>query len=142
MHKQLKGYMTVEASFVMPLVLLLYLLIIVSGFYLYDRCVLSQDTYLIAFRTSRLTYGEEAVLDVIYGEMKEDVFDLQYAKKRVDYKQRFYPMFGNGSMVAEAKNDMISIQESGFQNLIKIKKEVRRWNVIEIVREKRRKTYA
>lgn len=59
MNKNWNGYMTVEASFLMPMVLFLYLLIILCGFFLYNRCIISQDNYLLAFRGSRFTEASD-----------------------------------------------------------------------------------
>ena len=69
MCKNLKGYLTVEASFVMPLVIFLYLLIILCGFLLYNRCIISQNDYLVAFRGSRFTEAGINYGEVIYGDM-------------------------------------------------------------------------
>ena len=43
--------MTVEASFVVPVVVCVFAAIIYFSNYLYDRCVLSQDCYVLAFRS-------------------------------------------------------------------------------------------
>ena len=48
--RRFKGYMTVEASFVVPFVICAFVAIIYFSNYLYDRCVLSQDCYILAFR--------------------------------------------------------------------------------------------
>ena len=45
--------MTLEASLVMPMVICVLVLIICFSFYLYGRCVLSQDVYILAFRASQ-----------------------------------------------------------------------------------------
>lgn len=50
--KRMNGYFTVEASLVIPLTVFLFGFIFYLTFYLYDRCVASQDTYLLAFRGS------------------------------------------------------------------------------------------
>lgn len=52
--KAFKGYMTLEASLVMPMVICVLVLIIYFSFYLYGRCVLSQDVYILAFRASQV----------------------------------------------------------------------------------------
>ena len=44
--------MTLEASFVVPMVIGVFAFLIYSSFYLYGRCVISQDAYILAFRTS------------------------------------------------------------------------------------------
>jgi len=48
----LKGYMTVEAAFILPMVLAIYVLIIFTGFFLYDRCLFTQDACILCFRES------------------------------------------------------------------------------------------
>ncbi len=47
-----RAYFTLEMSLVFPIVLFVMALLIHFTFYLYGRCILSQDTYLLAFRTS------------------------------------------------------------------------------------------
>ncbi len=46
------AYFTVEMSLVIPIVLFVMVLIIHFALYLYGRCILSQDVYLLAFRAS------------------------------------------------------------------------------------------
>ena len=48
--RRFKGYMTLEASLVMPMVICVLGLLIYFSYYLYGRCVTSQDAYLLAFR--------------------------------------------------------------------------------------------
>lgn len=55
---QENGYMTVEASLIMPLVFLVILFIIYVGFYQHDRCVMEQAAYRAALRGSSL-YGAD-----------------------------------------------------------------------------------
>lgn len=42
MDKKYRGYLTVEAAFIMPVILFLYLLIILTALFLYCRCAISQ----------------------------------------------------------------------------------------------------
>ena len=44
--------MTLEAALVIPMVICVITLIILFTYYLYGRCVLSQDAYILAFRAS------------------------------------------------------------------------------------------
>ena len=46
------GYMTVEASFIIPMVLCVIVIMIYTAFYLYDRCLFHQDAYLLCYRES------------------------------------------------------------------------------------------
>ena len=44
--------MTLEASLILPMVVCVITLIIYFSYYLYGRCILSQDVYILAFRAS------------------------------------------------------------------------------------------
>ena len=46
------GYMTVEASFIVPLAVMILLLLLYWGFFCYDKTVSIQCSYLAALRTS------------------------------------------------------------------------------------------
>lgn len=47
-----KAYFTVEAALVVPVVLCIFVMIIYLSFYLYDRCVMAQDCYVLSYRQS------------------------------------------------------------------------------------------
>lgn len=55
-YKNAGGYLTVEASLVIPSAVFLIGFLFYMTFYLYDRCVAAQDTYLLAFRGSACGY--------------------------------------------------------------------------------------
>lgn len=58
----LNGYFTVEASLIIPTVILLIAFLFYLTFFLYNRCVLSQDAYVLAFRGSiRCGYRTDSV---------------------------------------------------------------------------------
>lgn len=46
------AYFTVEAALVMPVVLCILVMVIYLSFYLYDRCVMAQDCYVLSYRQS------------------------------------------------------------------------------------------
>lgn len=46
------AYFTVEAALIIPVVLCIFVMIIYLSFYLYDRCVLAQDCYVLSYRQS------------------------------------------------------------------------------------------
>ncbi|MBQ3796407.1 MAG: pilus assembly protein [Butyrivibrio sp.] len=50
--RRFKGYMTVEAAVVIPVVIFVFASLIYFSSYLYTKCVLSQDCYVLAFRAS------------------------------------------------------------------------------------------
>lgn len=51
--------MTVEASFLLPLIFFLILNILYLSFFIYDQCILMQGCYVTALRMERLECGEE-----------------------------------------------------------------------------------
>lgn len=51
-RRQVDGYMTVEAALILPMVLCIYVILIYTGYFLYDRCVATQDAYVLCFRES------------------------------------------------------------------------------------------
>ena len=50
--KRYKGYMTLEASLLMPMVICILALLIYFTYYLYGRCIISEDSYILAFRAT------------------------------------------------------------------------------------------
>lgn len=50
MNRGLKGYMTVEAALIIPMVLCIIVILIYTSFFLYDRCLFAQDSYLLCLR--------------------------------------------------------------------------------------------
>lgn len=50
--KEEDAYFTVEAAVIVPVVLFLFVMIIYLSFYLYDRCVMTQDFYILSYRQS------------------------------------------------------------------------------------------
>lgn len=61
--------MTIEVSFIMPMVLLLFMLIIMSGLFQFKRCIVSQNDYLMDFRTKREMMISNNNGEVLYGNM-------------------------------------------------------------------------
>lgn len=70
-ERKWNGYMTVEASLLVPMVLFLCLFLILVCFFLYNRCIISQNNYIDALRESRSVYRNSEMIEVIYGEMGE-----------------------------------------------------------------------
>ena len=133
MCKNLKGYLTVEASFVMPLVIFLYLLIILCGFLLYNRCIISQNDYLVAFRGSRFTEAGINYGEVIYGDMMLREPDSQYVESRLQYQMRFYPFCRVEENRIKGDNLQVSIETVSYGGSLKIKKKSERINIVGLI---------
>lgn len=87
LRKTAKGYMTVEASFIITWTIFLFVLLIYLSFYSYDKCVLFQDAYAVCFRGS-IQKKEEQVVSYINAHIKEQFgskyFGVGQVQGRVD----------------------------------------------------------
>lgn len=75
MRKTVKGYMTVEASFLVTWTIFIFIFLIYLSFYSYDKCVLFQDAYAVCFRGS-IQKDESQVVPYINSHIQE-----QFGKK-------------------------------------------------------------
>ncbi len=138
MNKKWNGYLTVEASFLMPMVLFLYMLVILCGFYLYNRCVISQDNYLLAFRGSRFTDAAENYGEVIYGETEETDPDESYLKSRMAKKASLYPFCRIQEQRVAYDKGRVSVSTTGYQGTLAVTKQAERLDLLAIVAMTRR----
>ena len=74
-HKNMGGYMTLEAAFIIPWTVFLFVFLIYASFYLYDKCVLFQDAYTVCFRAS-VQKEENGVSEYLSSHM-----ETQFGKK-------------------------------------------------------------
>lgn len=65
-----RGYLTIEAAFVITWAIYLFVFLIYGSFYLYDKCVLFQDAYAVCFRGS-VQKENDGALNYINAHMKE-----------------------------------------------------------------------
>lgn len=139
MRKKVSGYFSVEASYVLPIVLFLYLLIILSALFLYCRCAISQDTFLLCMRAERFSYGAENYGEVIYGEIAENSWSADsYVQERMDYKRNSYPVYPSteSECVINENKVEVSAKQKGLNN--SIRKELPKINPLMLIREGRR----
>lgn len=76
LKKTVKGYMTLEATYIITWTLFLFVLLLYLSFYSYDKCVLFQDAYTVCFRGS-IQKREDQVVPYINAHMKEQ-FGTKY----------------------------------------------------------------
>ncbi|MCD7725222.1 MAG: hypothetical protein LUI12_06675 [Clostridiales bacterium] len=74
-RKMKKGYMSVEASFLITWTIFIFVFLIYLSFYAYDKCVLFQDAYAVCFRGS-VQKDEDQIAPYISAHMQE-----QFGKK-------------------------------------------------------------
>ena len=143
MHKKWKGYLTVEASFIMPIVLFLYLLIILAALFLYCRCAISQDNFVLGVRAGSFTRGEDCYGEVIFAEAERSSWQAEpYVMERLSYKREFYPFFPSAGGVCRLNGERVLIQTGQRALAGRISKNVQRLNPVEIIREGRKKQNA
>lgn len=70
LRRTAKGYMTVEAAFLITWTVFLFVLLIYLSFYSYDRCVLFQDAYTVCFKGS-IQKEEDQVVPYINAHMQQ-----------------------------------------------------------------------
>ncbi|MCL2717869.1 MAG: pilus assembly protein [Lachnospiraceae bacterium] len=91
--RYLNAYMTIEASLIIPLVIGIYFLLIFTSFYLYTKCVLTQNTYIRCYRAGIFTYWEDGYGEVSYHDLaRRNASEAkEYLKSRNDFSK--YPFF-------------------------------------------------
>ncbi len=91
---------------IMPMVIILTGMIVYLTFYLYDRCIVSQDVYILAFHGS-LCCGEETE-DIKQTIRKES--DWRFGKKYISTANFAWNAGADRSMVTvEAKGKMATV---------------------------------
>ena len=75
LRRTAKGYMTVEAAFLITWTMFVFVLLIYLSFYSYNKCVLFQDAYTVCFKGS-IQKDEEQVVPYINANMQK-----QFGKK-------------------------------------------------------------
>lgn len=143
MSKKWKGYFTVEASFIMPVILFLYLLIILAALFLYCRCVISQDNFILGVRAGSFTWGKEDYGEVIYGEAEKSSWQVDvYVTERLNYKKNFYPLFPSEEGECRMSEEAALVQTGQRALNGRIAKKVQRINPVELIRQGRRRENA
>lgn len=139
MHKKWKGYFTVEASFILPLVLLLYLLIILAALFLYCRCMISQDNFLLGMRGERFSEGGAGYGEVIYGTAEADNWPAKgYVEERMLRRREYYPYFSTTEGAFEEEGEKVAVWAMQRGSGKSIRKELYKINPIKIIREGRK----
>ncbi len=143
MRRKWNGYFTVEASLIMPIVLFLYLLIILASLFLYCRCAISQDNFLLGMRAGTFTWGEDHYGEVIYGETEKEGWEAEaYVLDRLYYKRRFYPFFPSKEGECRISGETVVVQTRQKALNGNITKNIQRLNPVEIMRRGRREQNA
>lgn len=82
--KKLGGYFTVEAAFVMPVVICVLALLCYLGFFMCNRCLLLQDTYIMGLRGSRADGLSNEQTAAYILEQSQEMLSKYYAVSEID----------------------------------------------------------
>ncbi|MCH5256907.1 MAG: pilus assembly protein [Lachnospiraceae bacterium] len=123
----LNGYMSIEASFIMPWVIFLFVFIIYTSFYLYDKCVLFQDAYALSLRGS-IQKEDGKVLQYINEHMAEQFGNKYFGVGKVEGKAeqsgQEVRVIGTCSVKIPFDNFLTFSNESGWQIQTEAKAQV------------------
>ena len=116
-YRKAGGYLTVEASLMIPLAVFLTGLIFYMTFYLYNRCVASQDAYMLAFRGSTCGYyGSE--WSGVYGcdKSPEEIKQLIIGQCNKQFGKKY---LGIDTLISTVQTDKrnITVETSGRMNV-------------------------
>ncbi len=82
--RKIGGYFTVEAAFVMPVVICVLALLCYLGFFMYNRCTLLQNAYVLGLRGSVSEgFGNEETAAYILSQ-GEEILSRFYAVSKID----------------------------------------------------------
>ena len=135
-HRKWKGYFSLEASYIMPMVLFLYLLILLAALFLYCRCAISQDLFLLALRTQRFTEARSGYGEIIYGQ-EGKLSKEEYFTERIQRRNRSYPVYRAESYGLEEEGEELCLwaREGNAKTVIMIR--VKKINPVRIIRKER-----
>ena len=74
------GYMTVEASFIIPLVFICFIVSILFTFFLYNHLIVYQSCYIAALRGSQIKNVTDSAIEQYVKENLEDLLNGQVYK--------------------------------------------------------------
>ncbi len=81
----LNGYMTTEASVIIPLAFICFIIIILYTFFLYNHLTVYQSCYLSALRGSQLKNATNSAVKTYVDREAEKLLDEQVYKYQIDY---------------------------------------------------------
>ena len=70
--------MTVEATLLLPLIFLIIVFLIFTGFYMYDQCVMQQDIFRAMIRTQQIKWVSDKEISNKFLQMEDDWYYDKY----------------------------------------------------------------
>lgn len=137
---EITGYFTVEASFLLPFIMLCVVFMIFLSFYCYDRCIMEQCAYAAALRGSsnRYDHTQEAYQEAL--EAAESLIEKKLlAIRKVNTTVRVSAMAVTVSYKCEVNmpgNDWLKTIVGEDVLCIEVSKKVLRNKTVEIMRQR------
>ena len=122
------GYFTVEVSLIFPMIILLTAFLFYLTFFLYNRCVITQDSYMLAFRGSILC-GKKA--DDVTGYVDNQIRQQSVQKYAGLYKLERKADADHRKVTVEARGSMRIPESFHFE----IEKSAERICPVENIRQ-------
>lgn len=131
-----RGYMTVEAGFIVPWAFFIMVFLIYAGFYLYDKCVLFQDVYAVCFRGS-IQKEADSQLSYVNAHLKEQFgqkyFAVEYVDGRVEQSGKELHTYGTCKVQIPIVNFLTMAGEDRWQIQTSAKAQI--LNPTDIIRK-------
>lgn len=122
------GYMTLEASIIMPWVIFMFSFLIYISFYVYDKCVLYQDSYTVCMRGS-IQKEENGAVNYINSHMErqfgEKYFGVDKIRGRAEQRGREVKVYAECCVRHPFSHFMTLPKAEGWQ----IQTEAKAWQI-------------
>lgn len=122
-QKSLHGYFTVEATLIMSITLVCIVLLIYLGFYQYNRCLITQDTYRLSLKGSSMQFTDN---EAVYQKVSQE-YNGYYWNKYMAMKMSEPLIEVDGAKVAVTIEGKMPMPFSWF----------RKWNITKNSESKR-----
>jgi len=103
--KGLSGYMTVEASVIIPLTFICFIVIIYHTFFLYNHLIVYQSCYLAGLRGSRIKNATSEAVEQYVNKELDILLKEQIFQNKTDYRAKVGTFRISISASTELKED-------------------------------------
>lgn len=84
-NRKADAYFTLEASYIIPIAIIVFMIIIYFTFYLYNHCVVSQSVYLAALRGQQLKNVSNSAVQGYINEQLDELLGEQVFQYQKQY---------------------------------------------------------
>lgn len=133
--KMCAGYLSLEASFIVPLIFMIMMLVIYFVFFLYNHMVVAGACYQAALRGSELKNAKDSVVEKYTQEELDELLDMQIYQFQIEGDARVTPVSVSVSAHSHIENKLQKLGIYEQRNLVSEKKRtVRRIDPAVLIR--------